>query len=89
MSPAAVVYPEVIAGLTHKPLPRRRHVVNNRGAVTEGRHTQTQISIKVGEGRVEEQELLIDTSLIYKEGRKNMGRATRAQSNTPEVCMCS
>lgn len=68
MSPATVVYPEVIAGLTHKPLPRRRRVVNNRRAATEGRRTQTQISIKVKDGCAVEQELLIDTSLIHEEG---------------------
>lgn len=31
-------------------LPRQRCVVNNRRAMTEGRHTQTQISIKVKDG---------------------------------------
>lgn len=31
-------------------LPRQRRVVNNRRAMTEGRHTQTEISIKVKDG---------------------------------------
>lgn len=30
--------------------PRQRRVVNNRGAMTEGRHTQTQAGIKVKDG---------------------------------------
>lgn len=50
MSLAMVVYLDVIAGLTHKPIPRQRRVVNNRRAMTEGRHTQTEISIKVKDG---------------------------------------
>lgn len=66
VSTAAVVYPEVIAGLTHKPLPRQRRAVNNRRAATAG--TQTQISLKVKDGRALEQELRFDTSLIHEEG---------------------
>lgn len=86
MSPAAVVYPEVIAGLTREPLDRQRRVVNNRRAATEGRRTQTQISTKVKDGRAVEPELLIDASLIHEEGtprqrgRKHTLRATCAQS---------
>lgn len=79
MSTAAVVYPEVIAGLTHKPLPRQRRAVNNRRAATAG--TQTQISLKVKDGRALEQELRFDTSLIHKEGSPQpRGRRHRERS---------
>lgn len=87
MSPATVVYPEVIAGLTHKPLPRRRRVVNNRRAATEGRRTQTQISIKVKDGCAVEQELLIDTSLIHEEAPKREEAHVHGQTLQRSVCV--
>lgn len=99
VSLAVVVYLEAIAGLslslTHtQALPRQRCVVNNRRAMTEGRHTHKhRAASRLKMGVCVMGELFIDTSLIH-EGRKMEGgsgdtwrRRDICISNTWEDCI--